>query len=156
MFAFTESLSLSGPHCLWSSAISKEHKFPSPLCELAVWPGLDLEGFLWFTVLPVTGEHVRCQVGHQHTSLRITSNLFFQLVCLKEFLCVSLTELSVWVMWSLFFIDELETPVSGIQLPVFLTKLGHLDYLFSFLSSPKGMPIEYLERGDGRERAKEI
>ena len=58
-------------------------------------------------------------------------------------------------MWSLFFIDERETPASGIQLTIFLNQIGTFGLLiFIFLSSPKGMPIEFLERGDRRERHK--
>ena len=38
-------------------------------------------------------------------------------------------------MWSLFFIDELETPASGIQLTIFLNQIGTFGQLI-FLFSP--------------------
>ena len=37
-------------------------------------------------------------------------------------------------MWSLFFIDELETPVSGIQLTIFLNQIGTFGlFIFFFI-----------------------
>ena len=43
-------------------------------------------------------------------------------------------------MWSLFFIDELETPVSGIQLTIFLNQIGTFGLFIFFFILTQGHP----------------